>query len=86
MAREANVAAHVLAKWSLSNNYLGSFDVGLGPPCFVSVIRAEALSASVVCSLFNKISGLSKKKNIYIYIYTPTKNTHETHVKPISIL
>ena len=47
MDREANVAAHVLAKWSLSNNYFGSFDVGLGPPCFVSVIRAEALSLSV---------------------------------------
>ena len=47
VAREANVAAHVLAKWSLSNNYFGSFDVGLGPPCFVSVIRAEALSLPV---------------------------------------
>ncbi|XP_030963966.1 uncharacterized protein LOC115985138 [Quercus lobata] len=47
VAREANVAAHVLAKWSLSNNYFGSFDVGLGPPCFVSVIRAEALSLAV---------------------------------------
>ena len=46
VAREANVAAHVLAKWSLSNNYFGSFDVGLGPPCFVSIIRAEALSLS----------------------------------------
>ena len=47
VAREANVAAHVLAKWSLSNNYFGSFDVGLGPPCFVSIIRAEALSLLV---------------------------------------
>ena len=47
VAREANVAAHVLAKWSLSNNYFGSFDVGLGPPCFVSVIRAKALSLPV---------------------------------------
>ena len=47
MAREANVATHVLAKWSLSNNYFGSFDVGLGPPCFVSVIRAKALSLPV---------------------------------------
>ena len=47
VAREANVAAHVLAKWSLSNNYFGSFDVGLGPPCFVSVIRVEALSLLV---------------------------------------
>ena len=47
VAREANVVAHVLAKWSLSNNYFGSFDVGLGPPCFVSVIRAEALSLPV---------------------------------------
>ena len=36
--------AHVLAKWSLSNSYFGSFDVGLGPSCFVSVVRAEALS------------------------------------------
>lgn len=33
-----------LAKWSLSNNYFGSFDVGLGLHCFVSVIRAEAPS------------------------------------------
>ena len=47
VAREANVAARVLAKWSLSNNYFGSFDVGLGPSCFVSVVRAEALSLSV---------------------------------------
>ncbi|KAK9984384.1 hypothetical protein SO802_033909 [Lithocarpus litseifolius] len=47
VAREANVVAHVLAKWSLSNNYFGSFDVGLEPPCFVSVIRAEALSLLV---------------------------------------
>ena len=47
MVREANVAAHVLAKWSLSNIYFGSFDVRLGPPCFVSVIRAKALSLPV---------------------------------------
>ena len=47
VAREANVAAHVLAKWSLSNNYFGSFDVGLGPSCFVSIIRDEALSLPV---------------------------------------
>ena len=47
MAREANVAAHVLAKWSLSNSYFGSFDVGLGPSCFVSIIRDEALSLPV---------------------------------------
>ena len=47
MAREANVVVDVLAKWSLSNNYFGSFDVGLGPPCFVFVIRAEALSMPV---------------------------------------
>ena len=47
VARNANVAAHVLAKWSLSNSYFGSFDVGLGPSCFVSVVRAEALSLSV---------------------------------------
>ena len=47
VARDANVAAHVLAKWSLSNCYFGSFDVGLGPPCFVSVIRAKALSLPV---------------------------------------
>ena len=44
VARDANVAAHVIAKWSLSNCYFGSFDVGLGPSCFVSVVRAEALS------------------------------------------
>ena len=47
VAIEANVAAHVLAKWFLSNNYFGSFDVGLGPPCFVFIIRAEALSLPV---------------------------------------
>ena len=47
VARDANVAAHVLAKWSLSNSYFGSFDVGLGPSCFVSVVRAEALSLPV---------------------------------------
>ena len=47
VARNENVAAHVLAKWSLSNSYYGSFDVGLGPSCFVSVVRAEALSLSV---------------------------------------
>ena len=47
VARDANVAAHVLAKWSLSNSYFGSFDVGLGPSCFISVVRAEALSLPV---------------------------------------
>ena len=47
VARDANVAAHVLTKWSLSNSYFGSFDVGLGPSYFVSVVRAEALSLLV---------------------------------------
>ena len=68
VAREANVAAHVLVKWSLSNNYFGSFDVGLAPPCFVSIIRAEALSLPIqFCFFLNKISGSSKKKKNLIH-------------------
>ena len=39
---EKQILLHVLAKWSLLNNSFGSFDVGLGPLCFVSVIEAEA--------------------------------------------
>ena len=41
MGREANFARHVLATWSLLNNSFSSFDVGLEPLCFVSVIEAE---------------------------------------------
>ena len=39
---EKQILLHVLDKWSLLNNSLGSFDVGLGPLCFVPVIEAEA--------------------------------------------
>ena len=54
MVTKANVTTHILAKWSLLNNSFGSSDVGLGPPCFVSIIRDESLSLPVC---------------IYIYIY-----------------
>ena len=30
--REANQATHVLTKWSLSQSFFGSFDMGFGPP------------------------------------------------------
>lgn len=41
--RNVNGIAHSLAKWSLSCNMFGSFDVDFCPPCFVSVIREEAV-------------------------------------------
>ena len=40
--RLANMAAHSLAKWSLTCNFFGSFDWDSCPPCFASVIRKEA--------------------------------------------
>ena len=45
--REANLAAHVLANWSLSQSFFGSFDMGFGHPSFVDVILDEAVQASV---------------------------------------
>ena len=45
--REANQATHVLANWSLSQSFFGSFDVGFGPSSFVDVILDEAVYASV---------------------------------------
>ena len=45
--REANQAAHVLANWSLSQSFFGSFDMGFGPPSFVDVILNKAVQASV---------------------------------------
>ena len=47
MVTKANVTTHILAKWSLLNNSFGSSDVGLGPPCFVSIVRDEAISLPV---------------------------------------
>ena len=47
VATKANVTTHILAKWSLLNNSFGSSDVGLGPPCFVSIVRDEAISLPV---------------------------------------
>lgn len=47
MATKANVTTHVLAQWSLLNNSFGSFDVGLGSTCFVSIIKDKALSLPV---------------------------------------
>ena len=41
--REANQVAHVLANWSLSQSFFGSFDMGFGPPSFVDVILDEAV-------------------------------------------
>ena len=40
--RLANMAAHSLAKWSLSCNFFGSFDIGYCPPCFASIVWGEA--------------------------------------------
>ena len=40
--REANEAAHTLAKWSLMYSLYGSFDFGNNPSCIVKVIRKEA--------------------------------------------
>ena len=45
--REANLAAHVLANWSLSQSFFGSFDMGFGPPSFVNVILADVAQAFV---------------------------------------
>ena len=42
--RLANMAAHSLAKWSLTCNFFGFFDWGSCPFCFASVIRRERLS------------------------------------------
>ena len=39
--RLANMAAHSLAKWSLSCNVFGSFDIGCCPPIFASVVWDE---------------------------------------------
>uniref|UniRef100_A0A7N2L3I4 Reverse transcriptase n=1 Tax=Quercus lobata TaxID=97700 RepID=A0A7N2L3I4_QUELO len=39
--RLANMAAHSLAKWSLSCNVFGSFDIGCCPPIFAFVVRDE---------------------------------------------
>ena len=36
--RLCNAAAHSLAKWSLSCNYFGLFDIGNSPACFSSII------------------------------------------------
>ena len=52
MGREANFARHVLATWSLLNNSFSSFDVGLGPLCFVSVIEAEDHILLYSCRFF----------------------------------
>ena len=40
--RLANMVAHSLAKWSLSCNFFGSFDIGCCSPCFASVVWGEA--------------------------------------------
>lgn len=42
VSREANNAAHILAKWSLLNNVYASFDLDNGSPYVVSAIRLEA--------------------------------------------
>ena len=47
ISREANKAAHSLAKWSFFNNVFGSFDVGFGPPYFEIIIKDEALVSSL---------------------------------------
>ena len=38
----ANMATHSLAKWSLSCNFFGSFDIGCCSPCFDFVVWGEA--------------------------------------------
>ena len=40
--REANEAAHSLAKWCLLYSVCGSFSFCSSPPCFANVIREEA--------------------------------------------
>uniref|UniRef100_A0A2N9ET81 Reverse transcriptase domain-containing protein n=2 Tax=Fagus sylvatica TaxID=28930 RepID=A0A2N9ET81_FAGSY len=44
VSREANIAAHSLASWSLKNAFVGSFDSFCGPSSFVDVISKEASS------------------------------------------
>ncbi|XP_065618736.1 uncharacterized protein LOC112008563 [Quercus suber] len=41
VTRSANMAAHLLAKWSLSCNLFGSFDLGRCPPIFASVVERD---------------------------------------------
>ncbi|XP_023887886.1 uncharacterized protein LOC112000011 [Quercus suber] len=45
--RETNQAAHVLAKWSLSQSFFGYFDMGFDPRSFINVILAKASQAFV---------------------------------------
>ena len=40
--REANRAAHSLARWSMLNSVFGSFDLGNSPSAFANVILEEA--------------------------------------------
>ena len=40
--KKANMAAHTLVRWSLLNNFVGSFNVTNCPPCFSNVIKLEA--------------------------------------------
>ena len=47
VARGANGVAHALANWSSRNNTFESFDVGFGPPYFVSGIKDEICGSSL---------------------------------------
>ena len=40
--REANMAAYSLAKWSMQNKFVGTFDYCNCPPCFGYIIKDEA--------------------------------------------
>ena len=65
--RLANMAAHSLAKWSLTCNFFGSFDWGSCPPYFASVVREEASLWLYFVSPFNKVFFLLKKKKWISY-------------------
>ena len=55
------MAAHILAKWTLQNVFVGSFDLGHCPSCLV-VIRKEAFDfVLMLCAFFNKIFQFIKK-------------------------
>ena len=68
--REANLAAHVLANWSLSQSFFGSFDMGFGPPSFVDVILDEAVQVFRFCfGLTFILANLTHK------LYIPAEST-----------
>ena len=48
VSRKANIATHTLARWSLLNNFVSSFDVTNYPTCFRNVIKVKANLLSAI--------------------------------------